>query len=305
MAKPRDYCQGTLLLMFLTGLAFTLGCGTSLLSKEVELPSQTLTEAPSPEGEVPDRSSGDDLAEGAELGEGTDLAEGSVSLPEGEPAPPVEDVPTLRDNQSITIVTVSEQPTEATPRTLFEASQEARRQRAGRTAPPTTVITNSNIAEQAEGGQLTILTETNEPENIAAPTTTDGVSEQYWRGEALRLRLNWKAEVEEVSALQTEVAELRRRFYDEDDPFYRDNEIKPAWDRALIAIEEAREEVAEYQDRMDAFLEDGRRSGALPGWLREGIEFEPARSKPDTAPERRREEDPREPKLLNEEAIRQ
>ena len=49
----------------------------------------------------------------------------------------------------------------------------------------------------------------------------------------MELRLSWKEAVDSVSGLEADVGGLRQRFYAEDDPAYRDREIKPAWDRAL------------------------------------------------------------------------
>jgi sporulation-control protein spo0M len=64
-------------------------------------------------------------------------------------------------------------------------------------------------------------------------------------------------------------------FYREDDGFYRDQEIKPAWDKSLRDLDEARLMAVEMEKELELFLEAGRRAGALPGWLREGIELEP------------------------------
>ena len=104
-----------------------------------------------------------------------------------------------------------------------------------------------------------------------------------------------------MDELQAEVADLRRRFYQEDDPFYRDNEIKPSWDRALDRLQEAKS-MAEAQERkLSRFLDEGHRAGALPGWLREGVEYEPPATPDNTPSERRRTDDPWEPKVLEEE----
>ncbi|MDH3745756.1 MAG: hypothetical protein OES47_11715, partial [Acidobacteriota bacterium] len=56
-------------------------------------------------------------------------------------------------------------------------------------------------------------------------------------------------------------------------------QIKPAWDRALDRLEGARELVAEASTQLDELIEEGRRAGALPGWLREGIDLEPDRDR--------------------------
>ena len=197
------------------------------------------------------------------------------------------------------------------------------------------VITNRNLAEMAEGGQVSVISAPGDgtaaaaapgggekgaattpaanaaaasPSNTAskaagpaAGTVSPELAEEYWRGQALKIRLDWKAAVEEVDELQSEVADLRRRFYEEDDPFYRDNEIKPSWDRALDRLQEAKSDAETQERKLTRFLEEGRRSGALPGWLREGVEFEPQATGDHSPAERRRSDDPWEPKVLEEE----
>jgi hypothetical protein len=127
-------------------------------------------------------------------------------------------------------------------------------------------------------------------------------TEEYWRAQALKLRLDWKEAVESVDDLEAEVQELRRRFYEEDDPFYRDNQIKPAWDRTLDLLAAAKTDAEDHERNLTRFLEEGRRAGALPGWLREGIELEPPATAARTPADRRRSDDPWEPKILGEDS---
>jgi hypothetical protein len=76
----------------------------------------------------------------------------------------------------------------------------------------------------------------------------------------------------------------------------RDGKIKPEWDRALDRLEQARREEVQAQRDLEEFLDDGRRAGALPGWLREGIELEPITEEVEELPTA----DPMEPKVVNE-----
>ena len=68
---------------------------------------------------------------------------------------------------------------------------------------------------------------------------------------------------------------LRHQFYSQEDIYIRDTRVKPAWDRVLDRLEEAKREAEAGHQKVTDFLEEGRRAGALPGWLREGIELEP------------------------------
>ncbi|HKI86110.1 MAG TPA: hypothetical protein VKA53_05135, partial [Thermoanaerobaculia bacterium] len=81
--------------------------------------------------------------------------------------------------------------------------------------------------------------------------------------------------------LKGRIAELRRKFYAAVDPYYRDSQIKPAWDKALADLDAARQEAKEAQHELAAVLEQGRRAGVPAGWLRAGIELEPSPSPKD------------------------
>jgi hypothetical protein len=138
-------------------------------------------------------------------------------------------------------------------------------------------ITNENLAAQARGGVLTEVG--GEPpaaaEDSEAAAAERGAEEQRWRQRGLEIRTRWRAAADSIPALVARADELRNRFYSTDDPAVRDGQIKPEWDRVLADLDEARYRVARGAEEVQAFLEEGRRAGALPGWLREGTELEP------------------------------
>lgn len=284
--------------------ALAVGCASGGRSREVTLPPQTLTDAPTSTAVEeqalvsPRRENRAPAPEVSGVGEGRGAAA------------PADEAPGRRQTIVIQAGTVDE----VTPQTLYEASATERQRRAGAEAP-VAVITNRNLAEQAQGGQLTIVGPPADAvsegdggaadqgaaaDAAGASAAASTLNEEYWRGQALKIRLDWKAAIETVDELEREVEELRRRFYEEDDPFYRDNQIKPAWDRALDTLAATRTAAEEHERKLARFLEEGRRSGALPGWLREGVEFEPPATPDRTPAERRRSEDPWEPRVLHE-----
>ena len=191
--------------------------------------------------------------------------------------------------------------------TLLEAAA-AERERRRTTAPPTIVITNENLSEHATG-ELTILSGPSaEPttDSQEAAETTAGEEEEaergeaYWRERVRTIRTEWRATLEEIEHLESRVADFRRRFYAEDDPYYRDTQIKPGWDRSLERLEAARKAAEGFSERLAEALEEGRQAGAMPGWLREGIELEPRPEQErgrDEMPEHR----PQEPTVIEEE----
>jgi hypothetical protein len=61
----------------------------------------------------------------------------------------------------------------------------------------------------------------------------------------------------------------------------RDTQVKPEWDRVLERLEATRARVETRKRELSELLEEGRRAGALPGWLREGVEQEPIVEEPE------------------------
>jgi hypothetical protein len=166
-----------------------------------------------------------------------------------------------------------------------ELARTTRREAAGRGSAPR--ITNDNLADYARRGQVT-MSGTPVAEEPATAEAAEGAGEgeadgaepvrgeAWWRERAREIREEWRRTVDEIGELETAAADLRWRFYAEDDPWVRDGDIKPEWDRALDRLSEARRRLDEYPRQLDELVEEGRRQGALPGWLREGIELEPA-----------------------------
>lgn len=199
-----------------------------------------------------------------------------------------------------TLVVISSQPrneeAEVTPEHLFEASRAERRRRQ-QSNKAVAVINNKTLAKYAEGSRLTYA----DAPSAAFPDTPEASAESergesYWRRRGHDLRLEWHETVEEIQELKGKVAQLRRQFYAEDDPYVRDSQIKPEWDRALERLDQAMEREENYPILLEEFLNEGRQAGALPGWLREGAELEPQSAAEDEIPEA----EPGEPQVVNE-----
>ena len=169
------------------------------------------------------------------------------------------------------------------PVSLVDAAR-AERERRARSGPPVAVINDKNVAHSK--GHLTVADPkkpaVSEADAAALQTVRD---EQYWRSRALDIRTRLRQSTDRVEDLELSAAGWRRRFYAEEDPYFRDGKIKPEWDRILTQLEETKNEVETTRKELDDFLEEGRRAGALPGWLREGGELEPpVEEKPKTTP---------------------
>jgi hypothetical protein len=192
----------------------------------------------------------------------------------------------------------------AKPQTLVEASR-AEKERRANAGKPVAVITDKTLPKYASKGQITVADPKKDKKTAAkapaapAPAMKD---EQYWRGRARELRETWKQAADEVKDLEQQSTTLRQKFYSESDTFRRDTQIKPDWDRVLDRLRQARQEVETAKQDLAQFLEEGRGAGALPGWLDEGIEEEPAdeATKKKEAPAMQSIEPP----VLNDDAVR-
>lgn len=175
------------------------------------------------------------------------------------------------------------------PVTLLEASRAEKARRAQTQQRPRTVITNKTLS-QYNKGQLTIVdpkgTSKAGPKVAEAPAEAHGTvrGEDYWKMRGLDIRTRWKEAADRVKELEQSAADWRRRFYGESDATARDLKIKPEWDRTLDELRQSRLAVEGAKKDLTQFLEEGREAGALPGWLREGIDLEPAPDPPQPKP---------------------
>lgn len=169
------------------------------------------------------------------------------------------------------------------PKTLVEASRFAKAQKArDGSQEPIAKITDENLHEFAQDGEIIVLdSEPAAPRlDLATPEAKpedsgDVRSEDYWRTRALELRMGWRRSVDRIQELELESAALRQQFYAEEDPYIRDSQLKPSWDRVLDRLEELRDRAGRYEQELELFVAEGRRTGALQGWLNQGWELEP------------------------------
>lgn len=223
----------------------------------------------------------------------------AAARPEQAAPPPVELAPPSYTEE----ITTQEKPKEVdvvdpggnrAPRTLAEAAR-AEKERRAKSGPPVAVITDKNISQHQ--GQITVA----EPKKAAQPVDTAALemlrNEEYWRKRAVDIRTRLRKAADTVEELELSAAGWRRRFYAEEDPNRRDSKIKPEWDRVLAELEGNRREVETTRQELEEFLDEGRRAGALPGWLREGAEMEPEVEETDGSPGT---VDPSEPQIYEQ-----
>ncbi len=227
----------------------------------------------------------------------------SQVTPQLQPPPPAP--PPIREvapTRGSTVKVIDSGTEVGDPLTLAEASQLAKARKAESRQEPVAKITDENLHEYSEGAAVIVLESEpaarlepfdpggegddrlgspGDPESTLQDSgrTRSGASdlrgEDYWRTRALELRMGWRRTVDRIQELELQAAALRQQFYAEEDPYIRDSQLKPAWDRVLDRVEDLRERSTRYEQDLDLFVEEGRRAGALQGWLNQGWELEP------------------------------
>jgi hypothetical protein len=211
-----------------------------------------------------------------------------------DPPPPSEPlVAAPEKKEPATVVIDPGVPEGEESQSLAEAAAAERERR--KTAPePTVVLTNKNLAQHAAGGKIT-TGPAKPPSPAVAELDQEARDEAHWRSRARQARQRWRDAADAIAGLEQEAADLRRRFYASDDPYVRDGQIKPAWDLALEKLAQALRDIQAAQEELGQVLDAGRQAGALPGWLRDGIELEPAPPAPPA-----QEHEPGEPVVIDE-----
>lgn len=199
------------------------------------------------------------------------------------PSPKPEANAPLREDRVVVIDPGDDEARSETSLVEVAREEKERRSRAGE---PVAVINNRTLPAYAAKGQITIATPGEQPpsDRKEGDEIAELRDEQSWRSRGLEIRRRWRGAVDEVARLEQSAAGLRRLFYAEADPYRRDGQIKPEWDRVLDHLEEERTEAEAAEKELEQFLEEGRQAGALPGWLYEGADEEPPHKDPPPSP---------------------
>lgn len=315
--EPGRRKDGATALLLIPALLAGLGCASGGAGRRAPAPEPPVAVQ---EPVAPDDGGGEagapEAAPPAEEAAAEEPAESGPVAEEEDPLAP--ESPAFHKGTDVVVISEGKAPDKKSV-SLYEAAQRARRERGEAARQDSSmVITNETLEEQPAGGRISFgrtedsvaaaeapsraavgeeveeatgSAESASGEDAAAGSQEEGTvaaeppleerdPELYWRTRIRDARLRWREAVEKVEELQGLVEQLRYDFYATDDPWLRDSSIKPAWDRALVDLEEARQEVDFQQRTVAAIQAEGRRAGALPGWLREGLELEPDESRP-------------------------
>jgi hypothetical protein len=157
------------------------------------------------------------------------------------------------------------------------------------TPKPSVAITNRTLVTDPNRGRLTTWQPTpgKAPAHAGARVSTTAYTraaaetptpapeggpspeEAQWREIAMRTRQRAVDARERVARLDAETKKLESDFYAWDDGQYRDNVIKPSWDKKREELETARRDLEMAEKELVDLPEKARKAGALPGWIRE------------------------------------
>lgn len=205
-----------------------------------------------------------------------------AALPNLPPPPPIREV---SPSVPVAVKVLSDGKEGNTQPSLIEASRMAKaKKREVGEARPVIEITDDNLRDYSNGGQVFVL-ESGESSNSnavdqVAPTSADASEkavgtenadqELFWRQSVSELRTGLRRTVDDLKRIDLESTLLRQQFYSETDPFVRDSEIKPRWDRALDQLSALRKKAKEDRSALAAMLTEAKKSGIAAEWLEDG-----------------------------------
>jgi hypothetical protein len=98
------------------------------------------------------------------------------------------------------------------------------------------------------------------------PVDFQGRPESYWRETMAAARERVKSLENEANVITLKIADLQNKFYSEDDGFKREG-IQREIQKSFYEQDKNKEELAKARDALQDLEKEGRKSGALPGWL--------------------------------------
>jgi len=163
-----------------------------------------------------------------------------------------------------TMVRQSEPPGSSSGRSI-------RKPAAGKQKPPAEEHAPSPPAGTASSGPEPKAPPTADTPETAEAGLTDlqGHGKSYWKERASGARDRVEQAQRDLDEAEARVSRDENDFYSWDDGQYRDNVIKPEWDRAKEAVERSRKELGDAKAALENLEDEARKAGALPGWIRE------------------------------------
>jgi hypothetical protein len=98
------------------------------------------------------------------------------------------------------------------------------------------------------------------------PVDFEGRPESYWRETMAAARQKVKDLENESNVITLKIADLQNKFYSEDDGFKREG-IQRDIQKSFYEQDKNKEDLAKARDTLQDLEKEGRKSGALPGWL--------------------------------------
>ena len=215
-----------------------------------------------------------------------------AALPNLPPPPPIREVAASAPRA----VKVISDGTEGNAQpSLIEASRMAKaKKRNEGESRPSIEITDENLKEYSNGGQVFVLeagdgngagdpqaiapaaepsatagAADSQPQVYAGETAGESDKELFWRQSVSELRTALRQTVDDLKRIELESTLLRQQFYSESDPFVRDSEVKPRWDRALDQLGFLRKKAKQDREALSSLLNEAKKAGIAAEWLGE------------------------------------
>ena len=139
-----------------------------------------------------------------------------------------------------------------------------------RSEPSTPAAENQPVAKSDPGQKTAETRAESKGDKIDPdePVDFQGRPESYWRQTMAEARQRVKDLQNEANAIVLRISSLQTQFYSEDNGFKRED-IGRDIQKGFYEQDKNKEELAKAQDILQDLEKEARKSGALPGWLRE------------------------------------
>jgi hypothetical protein len=127
---------------------------------------------------------------------------------------------------------------------------------------PETASGKTDAAKESDPGKASEAKKADPDE----PTDFQGRTESYWRKTMADARQKVKDLTNEANVIQLRIAELQNKFYSMDDGFNRET-VQRDIQKSIYEQDLNKDNLKKAEAALQDLENEGRKSGALPGWL--------------------------------------
>ncbi|OGF64622.1 MAG: hypothetical protein A2Y62_00535 [Candidatus Fischerbacteria bacterium RBG_13_37_8] len=136
----------------------------------------------------------------------------------------------------------------------------------GKGDTPGTITQSGEVSEEETETKTEGKESESKEEEFKGPTDFNGNDEAYWKGKIQLAKQKVSDLEKQVTDLQSQINALQASFYTIDDPNQRQS-LNAEINNTQELLNKTKADLEIAKDALAATREEGRRNGALPGWI--------------------------------------